>query len=197
MIHRCFKMCVIRISAHSKRISVAKCIENNYNLLFPDYASFLGFHFPHDSYFSLTTTFYLTIIENRSKTSSTLLSYYGFFFYQGFLSRALTTHRAAVEGRRPSFIPLFHFHLLTNIQTFICSFACEWLSYFKSHCLYLPDSYLMRFTTLSNYYLIDWCDVDFCLLVDLILGFVTNIWHEKFVDSNSHRLLSLYYKRTD
>ena len=81
---RCSKMCVIRISAHCKRISVAKYIENNYNLLFPDYASFLGFHFPHDSYFSLITTFYLTIIENRSKTSSTLLSYYGFFLLSGF-----------------------------------------------------------------------------------------------------------------
>ena len=36
-----------------------------------------------------------------------------------------------------------------------------------------------------------------CLLVDLILGFVTAIWHEKPVDSNSHPLSSLYYKRTD
>ena len=36
-----------------------------------------------------------------------------------------------------------------------------------------------------------------CLLVDLILGFVTAIWHEKPVDKNSHRLSSLYYKRTD
>ena len=36
-----------------------------------------------------------------------------------------------------------------------------------------------------------------CLLVDLILGFVTAIWHEKPVDSNSHRLSSMYYKQTD
>ena len=35
------------------------------------------------------------------------------------------------------------------------------------------------------------------LLVDLILGFVTAIWHEKQVDSNLHRLSSLYYKQTD
>ena len=32
-----------------------------------------------------------------------------------------------------------------------------------------------------------------CLLVDLILGFVTAISYEKQVDSNSHRLSSLYY----
>ena len=48
-----------------------------------------------------------------------------FFFYQGFLSRTLTTDRTAGEGRGPSFIPLYHFHLLTNIQTFICNFAGE------------------------------------------------------------------------
>ena len=28
------------------------------------------------------------------------------FFYQGFLSRTLTNHKAAREGRRPSFNPL-------------------------------------------------------------------------------------------
>ena len=48
-----------------------------------------------------------------------------FFFYQGFLSRTLTTDRTAGEGRGPSFIPLHHFHPLTNIQTFICNFAGE------------------------------------------------------------------------
>ena len=48
-----------------------------------------------------------------------------FFFYQDFLSRTLTTHKTAGEGRGPFFIPLYHFHPLTNIQTFICNFACE------------------------------------------------------------------------
>ena len=37
----------------------------------------------------------------------------------------MTIHRIAGEGRRPSFIPLYHFYPLTNIQTFICNFACE------------------------------------------------------------------------
>ena len=36
-----------------------------------------------------------------------------------------------------------------------------------------------------------------CLLADLILGFVTAIWHEKLVGSNLQQLSSLYYKRTD
>ena len=47
------------------------------------------------------------------------------FFYQGFLSRTLTTDITAGEGRGPSFIPHYHFHLLTNIQTLICNFPCE------------------------------------------------------------------------
>ena len=36
-----------------------------------------------------------------------------------------------------------------------------------------------------------------CLLVDLILGFVTAIWLEKTMNSNLHRLSLLHYKRTD
>ena len=82
-----------------------------------------------------------------------------FFFYQGFLSRTLTTHRTAGEGRvtthrtagegrvtthrtagegrgsrgsrgsrgreRDHLIPIYHFHPLTNIETFICNFARE------------------------------------------------------------------------
>ena len=48
-----------------------------------------------------------------------------FFFYQGFLSQTLTIQTTAGEGRKLSFIPLCHFHPLTNIQTFIFDFACE------------------------------------------------------------------------
>ena len=51
--------------------------------------------------------------------------YHHFFFYQGFLSRTLKTHRTAEKGRGPSFIPLSYFHPLTNIHTFICNFARE------------------------------------------------------------------------
>ena len=47
------------------------------------------------------------------------------FLYHGFLWRTLMTYRTASGGREPSFIPLYLFHSLTNIQTFICNFACE------------------------------------------------------------------------
>ena len=46
-------------------------------------------------------------------------------------------------------------------------------------------------------WLIDMILIFVCLLVDLILGFVTAILHEKSVDLNSHQLSSLYYKQTD
>ena len=52
------------------------------------------------------------------------------FFSIRVLSRTLTIYRTARVGRGPSFIPLYHFYQLTNIQTYICNFACEmrWLS---------------------------------------------------------------------
>ena len=52
-----------------------------------------------------------------------------FFFYQGFLSRTLTTHRAAGEGRGPS---LFHSTTSTRSRTFRHLFATlhvRWLSH--------------------------------------------------------------------
>ena len=120
-----------------------------------------------------------------------------FFFYQGFLSRTLTTHRIAGEGRGLSFIPLYHFQQLTNIQTFICNCACEMtITYFWSHRLYLPDCYFMRFTTVSNYHLIDWwCDIKFLFVYVMIwfyLFFCYNILRGKPVDLNSHQLSPLY-----
>ena len=43
-------------------------------------------------------------------------NYYCFFFFsQEFLTWTLTTHRTTWKGRGPSFIPLYHFHLLTKI----------------------------------------------------------------------------------
>ena len=47
-----------------------------------------------------------------------------FFFYQGFLSQTLAIYRAAEKVRELSFISLYHFRPITNIQTFIGNFAC-------------------------------------------------------------------------
>ena len=80
-----------------------------------------------------------------------------FFFYHGFLSRTLTNQK----GRDH-----FLFHSTTSIRsrTFRHLFATlhvRWLSHIfnRNACIYST-----RFTTLSNYCLINWwCDVDFRL----------------------------------
>ena len=117
------------------------------------------------------------------------------FFYQGFLSRTRKTHRTAGEGRGPFFIPLYHFHPLTNIQIFICNFACE----MTITCIYQTAT-RWDFTTFSHYHLTDWwCEVYFSLFT---WWFDTRFlllqsWYGKTIDSNSHRLSPLYYKQTD
>ena len=95
-------------------------------------------------------------------------------FYQSFLSQTLMTHRTAGKGRGPSFIPLYHFHPLTNIQTFICNFACEMTSHIfnRTACIYQTatrwDLPPYRITT---WFIDDLMLIFVYLLVDLILGF--------------------------
>ena len=123
----------------------------------------------------------------------TKISRYIYIYYQSFPSRTLTTHRVAGERRGPSFIPLYHFHPLTNIQTFILQLCTEMtITYFKSHRLCLPGCYSMRFTTLLHFYLTDWwCDVHFRLfnrLFDsrfLLQLFDTgNRWTQTLIDNH-------------
>ena len=81
-----------------------------------------------DIFFGIKCEFFgvkkLAILETSESGRRRLYSN-SFFFYQGFLSQTLKTHRTAGKGRGPSFIPLYLFHALTNIQTFICNFARE------------------------------------------------------------------------
>ena len=62
-----------------------------------------------------------------------------------------------------STLPLSPAHELSDIYF---NFAYQMtITYFWLHYLHLPDCYLMRFTTLSNYHLIIcWYDVNFYLL---------------------------------
>ena len=78
------------------------------------------------SFFAFTLVIKLKNFDFENKWN-TLIFFYkkDFFFLSGFSSQTLTIHRTAGEGRGPSFIPLYHFHPLTNIETFICNFACE------------------------------------------------------------------------
>ena len=110
-----------------------------------------------------------------------------FFFYQGFLSRTLTTRSTAGEGRGASFIPLYHFQLLTNIETFTCNSGFEMTYIFDSTaCLYqtvtlwdLPPYWI-------TIWLIDAMLIFFYLLKDLILGF----WYNNLTRENDGRELA-------
>ena len=124
----------------------------------------------------------------------------GFFFLSEF-SFTDTDDSQDSRGRGgPFFIPLYHFHRLTNIQTF-ATLHVRWLSHIFNRiaCIYQTAT-RWDFPTLSNYHLIDWlCEVCFSLFT---WWFDTRFllqqsWYGKPVDSSSHRLSPLQYKRTD
>ena len=98
---------------------------------------------------------------------------------------------------------LFHSTASTRSQTFRHLFATlhvRWLSHIfnRNACIYQTATRWHLPPYRITIWLIDDVILIFvCLHVELILGFVTAIWHEKPVDSNSHRLSFLYYKRTD
>ena len=99
---------------------------------------------------------------------------------------------------------LFHSTTSTRSRTFRHLFATlhvRWLSHIfnRNACIYQTATQWDLPPYRIIIWLIDWwCDIDFYLLACWIdLGFDTAIWHEKPVDSNSHWLSSLYYKRTD
>ena len=79
-------------------------------------------------------------------------------FLSEFFSWTLTTHGTSGEGRAPSFIPLYHFHPLKNIQTLICTFACEMI-YFSWVVFHVTDTspWLLKSTSSEvypNYFLL-------------------------------------------
>ena len=85
-----------------------------------------------------------------------------FFFLSGFF----TDTDESQDSRRREGTIFYSTLPLTCLLTFkhlFCNFEMT-ITYFKSHRLYLPGFYSMRYTTLSNYYLIDWwCELDLCL----------------------------------
>ena len=101
--------------------------------------------------------------------------FFFFFFYQHFLSRILTTHRTAGEGRGPFFnstipLPRAHEHSDTYLQ------LCMWDDYRIFLIATLVFTRLLLDEILPPYRITIWLidDVKFvlvCLLDDLILGF--------------------------
>ena len=94
------------------------------------------------------------------------------FFLSRFSSQTLTIHRTAGEERGPSFIPLYHFHPLTNIETLFATLHVRWLSriFNRNACVYHTASRWDLPPHQITIWMID--DAMFvCLLDALILGF--------------------------
>ena len=133
---------------------------------------------------------------------SLLLFFFAFFFfYQGFLSRTLTT--CGQQGKGSDHL-LIHSTTSTRSRTFRHLFATlpvRRLSHIfnRNACIYqVATRWDLPPYRITIWLIEDVMLIFVCLLVDLILGFVTAIWHEKNRwTRNSHRLSSLYYKQTD
>ena len=123
-----------------------------------------------------------------------------FFFLSGF-SFTDTDNSQDRRGREGTI--LLHSTTSTRSPTFRHLFASlhlRWLSHIfnRNACIYQTATRWDLPPYRITIWLIDDVILIFvCLYVDLLLGFVTAIWHEKPVDWNSHRISSLYYKRTD
>ena len=124
-----------------------------------------------------------------------------FFFYQGFLSQTLATHKTAVE-RRGQFFP----HSIKSTCSRIFKHLFEtlhvrWLSHIfnRTACIYQTAT-RWDLQPFYNYHLIDWwCEVSFYLFTWWFDTWflLQQSWYGKPVDSNSHGLSPLLYKRSD
>ena len=110
-----------------------------------------------------------------------------FFFLLGF-SFTDTDDSQDKRGRKGT-IFLFHSTTSTRSRTFRHLFV-------TLHMRYICQT-VTRWDRIAIWLIDDVTLIFVCLLDDLILGFFTAIWHGKPVDSNSHRLSPLCFKRTD
>ena len=125
---------------------------------------------------------------------------FSFFFVSGF---SFTDTDNSWDSRGTEGTILFHSTSSTRSRTFRHLFATlhvRWLSHIFNcnACIYQTVTRWDLPPYRITIWLIDDVILSFvCLHVELIWSFVTAIWQEKPVDSNSHRLSSSYYKRTD
>ena len=103
---------------------------------------------------------------------------------------------------------LFHSSTYTRLRTFRHLFGTlhvRWLSHIFNHtaCIYQPATRWDWPPYRITIWLIDDVTLSFCLftwwfiIVFFVFFFAAAIWDRKPVDSNSHGLSPLYYKRTD
>ena len=122
------------------------------------------------------------------------------YFFLSEFSFTVTDNSQDGRGREKTIfystlpLPPAHGHSEIYLQ------PCMWDGY---HIFLMATLVFTRLLLDEIYHLIellfDWLIVIliFVYLLELILGFVSATWHEKPVDSNSHRLSFLNYKRTD
>ena len=131
-----------------------------------------------------------------------LLIFLFFFFYQGFLSRALTTHRTAGKGRGTIFYSALPLPPADEHSDFyFVPLQVRWLSHIFNctTCIYQAATQWVLPPYRNTIWLIDDIMLIFCLFVELLIWFkvfVTAIWHKKPVTSNPHQLSYLYCKQT-
>ena len=73
-------------------------------------------------------TFYIFACQRPENSFVTLIVSYRNFFSLSWLSFIDTDDSQDSKGREgwgPFFIPLYHFHPLSNIETFVCNFSCK------------------------------------------------------------------------
>ena len=109
-----------------------------------------------------------------------------FFYLSGFSFLTLTIPRTTGEGRGTSFIPLYHFHPLTNIETF-ATLHVRWLSciFNRNACVYQTATQWDLPPYAIKIWLVDWwCNV--CLFTWWIDSrfLLLQFWHWKAVDLN-------------
>ena len=140
--------------------------------------------------------------NNRQKTELNIRKKgtYHFFCIRAFFDGHWQLTGQQEKGREHL---LFHSTASTRSRTFRHLFATlhvRWLSHIfnRNACIYQTATRWDLPSYQITIWLIDDVIMIFvCLLVELILGFLIAIWHEKPEDSNSYRLSSLYYQRTD
>ena len=138
---------------------------------------------------------YWMCVSRHSRNKKFTFLFLFVFFYQGFLSQTLTIHRTAVEGRGPSFIPLYHLHPLTKLRHLFATLHVRWLSRIfncNAHAYQTATQWDLPPHRITIWLISWWWNVYLFTWKIIFRFFVTAVWHGKPVDLNLHRLSPLY-----
>ena len=119
---------------------------------------------------------------------------HGFIFFLSGFSLVATDNSQDCRRRKWTIlISLYHFHLLTNIQTFIYSFSSEMTTNFN--CTACTRLLLDKFYPAVK--IRTWLNINFHLFLDFMYDLIVMIFYRQAGDPNLHQPLSFYYKQND